>query len=288
MTQVHSPAMSRRRLGVELRRLRARAGRTSAEVAATLGWSPSKLSRVETGKGGLRRRDLDLLLDLYHVADAGPRAELVEMLDHARAPAWWAIYQLPGGYQEYLALEAAAVALDIYQPKLVPGLLQTAEYARAVNRGARAPADLTESMVKARLARQDLLARELPPRVRVLLDEAVLRRPVGGPDVMRRQAYRLLELSDGPAVEFRVLPDGIGEHACMAGSFIIVTVADDVAPEGERTSVYTEGMTGGLVRSLISEVEIYQHAFDLDWQAALDDAASSALLRRLVDDYRIS
>jgi transcriptional regulator with XRE-family HTH domain len=277
--------MLRRRLGAELRRLRERAGHTGAEVADELGWSPSKLSRVESGRSTVRPDDLNLLLDHYQVADPAQRRELTDMVDQAGIRAWWEQHRLTEGLRAYLDLESVAIALDIFHPQLVPGLLQTAEYARAVHQGARAPTDETEETIRTRLARQQILARDRPPRVRALVDEAVLRRPVGGRAVMRRQVRRLVELGEGPAVELRVLPLSAGEYACMAGSFIIVTVPDPAAPEGGVDSVYTEGMTGGLVRTLTPQVAVYRHSFEIDWRAALSAEASAVLLRALVDEY---
>lgn len=285
MSQPHSPAMLRRRIGAELRALREQQGRASGDVAAALGWSASKLSRAETGRAGLSGADLRRLLDAYGVTDPQRRAELTALVERAHERAWWEGYRLQDGYRAYIGLESAAAALDMFQPQLVPGLLQTPEYARAVNRASALPEEVGEASVTARLARQEILGRERPPQVRVLLDEAVLRRPVGGPDVMRRQMLRLVEMSETDVVSIRMIPFASGAYAAMIGPFIVVTLGPDPLTAETESVVYADGLTGGLIRSRPDEVGMYRTAFNRMWAVAPGTDATSKVLRGLVEHY---
>jgi transcriptional regulator with XRE-family HTH domain len=252
--------MLRRQLGAELRRLRDRAGRTVAETAAGLGWSESKLSRIETAVIGIRDPDLERLLDLYAVAGK-ERTRLFTLAGQARQRAWWEVYgnALPDPYESYIGFEAEAVSISTYEVQVVPGLLQTAEYASAVTQadGVFEDREVIEQRVAVRMARQAVLAREHPPKLSAVLDEAVLRRPIGGPDVQRRQLLRLVEASEQPMITIQVLPFSVGAHRALAGSFIVLEFSSD----SDHALVYSEGMTGGVFRSKPAELDSYLASF---------------------------
>ena len=186
-----SPTMRRRRLARELARLREDRGMTIREAAAALEWDPSKLSRVEGLQRGIIVRDVRRLLDLYQVSDETQREALFELARQARQRGWWQAYAdvMPSEYANLIGLEAEAAEIRTYQPELIHGLLQTEDYARAVIRSGR-PGDTAgevDRRVEIRMTRQQILDRDGPPRLRVVLNEAAVRRMVGGPDVMRAQ-----------------------------------------------------------------------------------------------------
>ena len=220
-----SPTVGQRRLAAELRRLRERAGFLGEEAAARLGWSASKLSRIETSKTGVKQGDLRLLLDLYHVGEPH-RAEVLALAREsaqARPVYQAAIAAFPAGYAEFASAEAEAISIWNWEPQVVPGLLQTEGYAREVTRGWYTmfnlpPAEL-EARVDARMLRQRLLTRDQPPDLSTVIDESVIRRRFGDNSVMHQQLERLIESSDMPHVEVRILPLG-GNHPIGTGTFL--------------------------------------------------------------------
>jgi len=250
---------ARRELGSELRRLRGE--RRGADVAVALGWSESKLSRIETAHTGITEGDLDRLLTAYDVR-VDDRDRLRELARRGRARAWWTPYRssVPDPYGEYVALEADAIAICEWEAQVVPGLLQTDEYARAV---IEVGADIGDTAtiqrrLALRMARQAVLTRSPPPALQIILDEAVLHREVGGREVLRRQLARLREASRRPGVELLILPFGAGAHAGQTESFMVLEFE-----EGTRGPiVHIEGLTGGLFRVKTAEVEVYQDALD--------------------------
>ncbi len=187
--------MRRRRLARELARLREDRGMTIREAATALEWDPSKLSRVEGLQRGIIVRDVRRLLNLYQVTDETQREALFELARQAKQRGWWQAYAdvMPSEYATLIGLEAEAAEIGTYQPELIHGLLQTEDYARAVIRIGRPgdTADQVDRRVELRMTRQQILDREDPPRLRVVLNEAAIRRMVGGPDVMRAQLARL-------------------------------------------------------------------------------------------------
>ncbi|MDT4990981.1 MAG: hypothetical protein QOH97_873 [Actinoplanes sp.] len=267
---------ARRELGEELRRLRG--DLKGAVVARALGWSESKLSRIETARTGIRDADLDRLLAQIR-APAEDRRRLRELARRGRARVWWTPYRssLPEAYDEYVALEAEAVELCEWEAQVVPGLLQTDDYARAViEAGAdRADLDVIETRVHLRMNRQGVLLRERPPRLRLVLDQAVLHRVVGGRAVMRQQLWRLGEACDLPGVELRVLPFSAGVHGALAGSFLIFEFGAD-----RPAIAHSEGLTGGVFRTRAAEVAMYRKAFADLCGRALSPADSRALIAR--------
>lgn len=271
---------ARRELGVELRRLRG--GRRGAEVAAALGWSESKLSRIETARTGISDADLERLLRAYGSA-AVDRSRLRELARRGRARVWWAPYRssVAEPYDEYVALEAEALLMSEWEEQVVPGLLQTDEYAHAV---IEVGADVhdPETILRRtalRMARQSVLTRDPPPRLCVVLDESALHREVGGRAVLRRQLHRLHDASHRPHVELRILPFAAGAHAALGESFVIFEFgAGDRAPV-----VHSEDLVGGQLRTKSSDVRVYQDAFvDLRGRA-LSVAETRELIARTGD-----
>jgi transcriptional regulator with XRE-family HTH domain len=276
MVRGHSPTVRRRRLAAELRRLRERAQLTIEDVAEKLECSSSKISRIETGHVGVNPRDARELLRLYGVAD-DQREALVQLSREARKKGWWHAYNevFTGAF---VGLEAEASSLRAYQALLVPGLLQTQDYMRAVIRAARPGATAAEvdKRVKARLARQQLLTDVDPPQYWTVVDEAVLCRSVGGPDVMHAQLNWLAERATLPHVTIQVLPFAAGAHAGMEGPFLILGFPEPADPD----VVYVDNTTTGIYFEDPAEVLRYTLMFDHLRAAALSPDDS---LTRIVD-----
>jgi transcriptional regulator with XRE-family HTH domain len=283
MVSKTSPTLLRRQLGAELRRLREGTHRTVAEIAADLGWSSSKLSRIETASIGISSGDLERLLAGYGV-DGRERSRLLALRGQARQRSWWESYgdALPDPYETFIGFESEAAEILAYEAQLVPGLLQTDEYAKAVTEsdGVYSDPEVLGQRVAVRMARQAVLAREPPPRLSVILDEAVLRRPVGGWDVLHRQLMRLLETAQRPTVTVQVLPFDVGAHRGLAGSFMILEFAEDA----EGPLVYCDGMTGGVLRRKPEEVRSYQTSFAALREAALSPGRSAEFINALTLD----
>jgi transcriptional regulator with XRE-family HTH domain len=269
---------ARRELGSDLRRLRG--DRRGVDVAKALGWSESKISRIETAHTGISEPDLERLLTAYGVR-VEDRERLRDLARLGRARPWWTQYRssVPDPYDEYLSLEGEAILISEWEAQVVPGLLQTDEYARAV---IEAGADVGEPgtiqrRLALRMARQAVLTRDPPPKLRIVLDEAVLHREVGGPEVLRRQVARLAEATRRPGVEIRILPFSAGAHAGQTESFMVLEFA-----AGTRAPiVHSEGLTGGLFRVKPAEVEVYRYALaDLRERALSAEASRTAIADR--------
>ncbi len=274
-----TPTGRRRRLGAELRRLREEAGLTIDRVAEALECSPSKVSRIETGQVSATPRDVRDMLALYGVDDDRLEA-MVQVAREARQRGWWQTFvDVPDGVPAYVGLETAATSIDVYMALLVPALLQTPDYARAVIGAVRPDLPRTEldRRVELRLRRQGLLDQDHPPAMRVLLDDAVLRRPVGGPGVMAAQRRRLLADANRPAVALQVLPVDAGAHAGMDGPFTIF----GFPTPAERDVVALDSAADALYLDLPEQVSRYRRVFELLLPAALPPEASAALIARL-------
>ncbi|GAA1550011.1 helix-turn-helix transcriptional regulator [Actinomadura kijaniata] len=207
-----APTVRRRRLGAELRRLRERMGLTAEEIATRLDWSPSKLSRIENARIGVRVSDVRLLLELYEV-DERHMGELLALAHAATQRGWWAAYEkdLMPGFARFVALEDEADSSSNYVTYSLPGLLQSEEYARYVLESSRSafpaiPPQKVDRRLEVRMRRQRLLFRDPPLRFSAIIDESVLMRSVGERETMRRQLVRLAELTDLPNLELHVLP----------------------------------------------------------------------------------
>jgi transcriptional regulator with XRE-family HTH domain len=272
-----SPIARRRRLGVELRRLRVASGLTIDKVAEELEFSAAKLSRIETGHVSVSPRDVRDMLELYGVAN-DQQAKLMEVARQAREKGWWHAYS-DVQRSPYIGLENAADQIRIYEALLVPGLLQTQEYARAVIRALfpnlRPPQ--VDRWIKVREVRQALLKQDDPPSVWAILDEDVLRRPVGGRKVMQEQLRRLLADSAMDNVTLQVLPLEAGAHAGMHGSFTILGFRDPA----QQDLVYVENATKELYLEGDEELDRYMRAFERLSAAALNVEDSATLLGKL-------
>lgn len=290
-----SPAGStvpRRQLGRHLRELRTAAGYTIAAAAELIQWSPSMLQRVE--KGNMDKvRDVDVR-ELCRIYDAAP--ELVEALiglaRQANTEEWWHSYGdlIPENFDVYVGLETVATSLTAYQSELVPGLLQTADYARTLIRTGypRGSDAEIERRVQLRVKRQALLKRTIRPvRYDVILQEAVLRRVIGSSTIMKAQLKSLADASTRPNVNIRVLPFAAGyPTGDLIGSFTILRF--DTGSKGQAAEppvVYMEGFTGALYVDKPSTVERYGNAHYAIQSAALGDQESRSLLRKLAKEY---
>src|SRR5271157_803929 len=228
--EVRSPTVRRRELGALLRTLRLEKGLTVEQAAERLMFSMSKLSRIETGHGAATRRDIRDLCDLYDVTDEAERDRLMALAREGKQTGWWQSYDLDY-FATYVGLEAAAVGIRYYQSAIVPGLMQTPDYARAMHEAGVpefTPERINE-LVEVRLRRQRLLVQDPPVRLEVVLDEAVLHRLVGGPAVMGAQLDRLIALSNQPNVTMQVIPYTVGAHPAMDSTFNILEFTGSVA-----------------------------------------------------------
>jgi len=274
------PTVRRRRLGAELRRLRDSAGYKLEEVAGMLGVAPSTLSRIETGKAPTKSAYLSQLLELYQVTDAGQRQILVDMAREGHRKGWWAAYDdvLPSGLGVYVGLEAEASGLRSYEIGVVHGLLQTTDYARTILRASapRHTADQIERLVDLRMERQRRLDDDPPLDLWVIHDEAVIRRTVGGPVVMRHQLAHLLVAAGLPGVTLQVLPFDTGAHAGHDGPFSIVEFHD----RSDSEVVYVESTAGPIYLEKDREIRASAEVFDRLRAAALPPEASLDLISK--------
>jgi DNA-binding XRE family transcriptional regulator len=256
------PTVQRMLVGARLRRLRAEMELTREEAAEAIRASEWKIHRLENGQVGFKERDIVDLLRLYEVTDPGEVAEFVALAREANTPGWWQHYGdvLPSWFRTYVDLEAAATLIRTYEGQFVPGLLQTDDYMRAVVHGAHLEdtSDEVGRRVRLRMARQILLTREQPPRLWAVVDEAALRRPVGGKEVMRGQLERLVEATKLPNVTLQVLPFASGAHPAMVGSFSILRFPEQELPD----VVYLEHLTSAIYLNKPDEVDEYLHVME--------------------------
>jgi transcriptional regulator with XRE-family HTH domain len=277
-----SPTVRRRRLAAELRRLRERAGMTGDQVADRVGWSASKLSRIENAHTVPGDAEIRQLLDLYdvegHYAD-----ELFALAQEAAGKGWWETYSptLPPDYASLIGLEAEAQAALSWEPLIVPGLLQTGDYAREVTNGYLeridpVPPSETRRRVEARLARQRVLTRDNPLQLSVVLDQSVLHRRFGDRSVMRSQIKRLLDLSERDNISLRILQLD-GRHPIGTGAFVLLQFGE-VHDVTYQDVVYIENLTGGRYAEEEDEVFRYKRAFDRLVDLALDEQKSREIL----------
>jgi transcriptional regulator with XRE-family HTH domain len=272
-----SPTMRRRRLAAQLRQLREAASLTHEEVAGRLEWDPSKLSRIENRQVGIIARDLRKLLDLYGVTDETQREGYFAMGRESKQRAWWQSYGdvIPGEYGTLIGLESEAVTISSYEQELIPGLLQTEDYTRAIVRAFR-PDDTAQGIAQraeVRLARQQILSRDDPPRLWVVISEAAIRRVVGGPAVMAAQLRTLAEERDRRLVTIQVLPFAAGEHPAMTGSFVILEF-----PAPDPGAVYLENVSSALYLERRTDVDNYARVFRFAQAAALGPKESRDML----------
>jgi transcriptional regulator with XRE-family HTH domain len=257
------PTVQRMLVGAKLRRLRSDLGLTREQAADHIRASAWKIHRLENGQVSFKERDLLDLLDLYEVTDPQEIADTLALAREANHPGWWQHYGdvLPAWFRAYVDLESAASLIRTYEGQYIPGLLQTDDYIRAVVHAAHLTdtSDEVGRRVRLRMARQTLLTREHPPRLWAVVDEAALRRPVGGPGVMRGQLERLLDATKLPNVTLQILPFDTGAHPAMVGSFSILRFADRELPD----VVYLEHLTNAVYLDKRAEVERYLDVMEL-------------------------
>ena len=279
-----SPIVQRRRLRAELRAARLKAKLTQEQVASALDWSLSKVIRIEAGSVGISTTDLKALLSVYGIDDQEHVDKLVALGKAARERGWWSNYRdvLSTELLHLIEYESAAAITRNFEPLLVPGLLQTEEYARAILPD-HAPADSVESLVKIRMKRQELLDRPDGPLLFFILDEAVIRRLVGGKDAMHRQLVRLVELGRRPNVTIEVVPFSAGAHPGLRGPFVVLEFPD---PEDDDV-LYLENSGGDLIsREEPDQVLPYREAFEQLREISLGPEGSAEYLREVADGMR--
>ncbi|MEV4348129.1 helix-turn-helix transcriptional regulator [Actinoplanes sp. NPDC049596] len=280
MNQHRSPTIRRRRLGVELRRHREAARITIDMVAERLGCSTSKVSRIETGHTSATPADVGAMLDIYRVT-AVVKQELVQIAREARQKGWWHPFStvLSGAY---VGLEAATRSIRTYEQQVIPGLLQSEEYAIAMIRAARLGDNDQEiaQRVRVRMERQSLLIQDDPIDLWVVLDEAVVSRPVGGDAVMRDQLAKLINAARLPNVTLQILPFAVGAHAGMDSTFAILEFEE----EGDADVVYIDNATGGLFLEKAEELGKYISIFESIRTTALPPEESIEMIEMLVEE----
>ncbi|WP_245666722.1 helix-turn-helix domain-containing protein [Actinomadura latina] len=273
--------MKRRRLAGELRRHREALGLTLDEVAERLEWSNAKISRIENARVGVLPRDVKYLLNVYAVEDEA-REVLLTLAREARQKGWWHSYgeAIPPWFEVYVGLESDAVTMDKYESEHIPGLLQTADYARAVFEAfpAEDGAEI-DKRVELRMARTARLTASDAPKFWAVLNEAVIHRRVGGDQAMRAQLAYLRDMATRPNITLQVLPFDAGAHPAMSGAFTILGFPEPTDPK----VVFMEGQTGGLYLEKPHEIERYSLAFDHLRAAALRPGDSQELIARVAD-----
>jgi transcriptional regulator with XRE-family HTH domain len=270
-------------LGTQLRRLRETAGIPAESAGYAIRASRSKISRLENGRVGFKIRDVEDLLTLYGVTADEDRSEVLTLARHSNTPDWWTKYHdiLPDWFETYLGLESAAATIRSFEIQFVPGLFQTEEYAQAVTRlghQTASPAEI-QRRVALRRKRQDLLTRSTPPRVWAILDEAVLRRPVGGPQVMRDQLRYLIDASKPSHVTIQVVPFARGGHAGASGSFSVLRFNEQYLPD----IVYVEQLTSAIYLEQRQDVEHYLEIVDQLSGEALTPADTRDFIEHVIN-----
>jgi hypothetical protein len=255
------PTVRRMLIGTQLRRLRSEKGISREQAGEAIRASEWKIHRLENGQVSFKERDIVDLLRLYGVTDPGEVATLVTVAREANEPGWWQRYSdiLPHWFRAYIDLESAATLIRTYEGQFVPGLLQTEDYMRAVIGGAleESPEE-AERRVALRVARQTLLTRANAPMLWAVVDEAALRRPVGGPKVLRAQLERLIEAAKLPNVTLQVLPFNVGAHPAMVGAFGILRFTEQELPD----IIYLEHLTNAVYLDKREDVDHYLHVME--------------------------
>ncbi|MFH9266179.1 MULTISPECIES: helix-turn-helix transcriptional regulator [unclassified Streptomyces] len=278
-----NPTVRRRRLGQELRRLRELKGMTAEEVAERLLVSQSKISRLENGRRSISQRDVRDLCGVYEVEDHRIVDSLMQMAKDSRQQGWWhAFGDIP--YSVYIGLETDAESLRVYEPQMVPGLLQTRAYAEALISGAlpEAPPSDIEKRVNVRSRRQDRVnAAENPLRLWAVIDESALRRVVGDKQVMIDQLEHLVEQSHLPHVTVQVLPFDMGAHPGINGQYAILEFPD----AADSSVVYIEGVTSDLYLEKANDVQRYSVMYEHLRAQALNVEQTREFISKIAKSY---
>ncbi|WP_217206561.1 helix-turn-helix transcriptional regulator [Streptomyces sp. AC550_RSS872] len=278
-----NPTVRRRRLGQELRRLRELKGMTAEEVAERLLVSQSKISRLENGRRSISQRDVRDLCGVYEVEDHRIVDSLMQMAKDSRQQGWWHTFgDIP--YSVYIGLETDAASLRVYDPQVVPGLLQTKQYAEALIAGALPETASTEieKRVQVRMRRQERISTEENPlRLWTVLDEAALRRVVGNRSLMRDQLEQLVEQSQLPHVTVQVIPFDMGAHPGLNGQYAILEFPD----AADSSVVYIEGVTSDLYLEKANDVQKYSVMYEHLRAQALNVDQSRQFIADIAKEY---
>ena len=256
------PTVLRILLGAQLRRLREQRGISREDAGWEIRASGSKISRMELGRVSFKERDVADLLTLYGVIEPRERESLLSLARQANSPGWWHHYGdiMPPGFQSYLGLEAASTLIRTYEIQFVPGLLQTRDYARAImllGHAGEKPEEI-ERRVELRMQRQQVLKRPDPPQLWAVIDEAVLRRPIGGVEVMKAQIEALVEAAKLPNIRLQIIPFHSGGHAAAGGSFAILRFPEPDLPD----VVWVEHLTSSIYLDKREDVDLYAIAME--------------------------
>lgn len=272
------PTLRRRELGAILRALRNERGLTVEQVAGELLCSPSKVSRMETGQRGATPRDIRDLCDLYGVTESGERDRLMTLAREGKQQDWLQNFALP--HRAYVGLEQGATSLRNFQSAVVPGILQVPDYTRALHRAGipQLDGDSIEERVEERYTRQQILTGENAPQVEIILDEAVIHRPLGGPLVMREQLNHIIKTLEWPNVSVRVVPYNVGAHPALESNFTILSFNGQTP-----TIIHAEGLVGQIYLERQQDVERYQNVFDLLRTMALSPKDTALQLEKVCD-----
>lgn len=277
------PTVLRILLGAQLRRLRESRRISLEDAGNAIRASHSKVSRLETGRVGFKDRDIVDLLTLYGVTEQKEREALRTLAARANSPGWWHDYSdvLPNWFEAYVGLEEAASQIRSYEVQFVPGLLQTEDYARGVMLLAYSHPREIDRRIRLRIARQATLDRDDPPNLWVVLDEAVLRRPIGGADAMREQVRHLIDMSQRPNVTIQVMPFSAGGYPVTWGPYSVLRFAEYDLPD----VVYLEQLTSALYLDKPDVVDSYLTVMERLCIDAATPAASLKLLKAALKDY---
>jgi transcriptional regulator with XRE-family HTH domain len=283
-SETTSPVVQRRRLRTELRRARLDAGLTQEQVATAMDWSLSKLIRIENGSVGISLNDLKAILAHYKITDEKRATELIALSRGARERSWWSDYRdLPPRLVQLIEYESASFIIRNFQPMLIPGLLQTEEYATTTTRTLRPQATAQEvrTTVELRMKRQQLLQQSEMPLMFFIVDEGAVRRLVGGQEAMRRQIRRLLGESEKPTVTIELVPFSAGAHPGMQGPFMLFEFPD----AEDDDALYLEGPSESRWnRDDPEEISSFRERFEVLRELSLGPQGSVDLLHRLLGE----
>jgi transcriptional regulator with XRE-family HTH domain len=280
VSEVRSPTLRRRELGALLRARRLELGLTVDQVAERLLCSSSKVSRMETGQRGATQRDVRDLCELYGITDEEERGRLMTLAREGKQQGWWQAFELP--YSTYVGLEQEAHSIKIYQSAVVPGLLQTGDYVRAIHEAwvPKFDPQVIEQRIVERTKRQQLLIRDDAPQIDIILDEAVLHRPIGGAATMKEQLGTVLEICERSNVTVQVVPFEVGAHPALESDFVILKFG------GQTPSiVYVEGLMGRIYLDRAQDVQRYLQVFEHLRVVALSPKDSTDLVTKFHEVY---
>jgi transcriptional regulator with XRE-family HTH domain len=287
MAEGGSPLVQRRRLRAELKKARQVSGLTQEQVAGEMDWSLSKVIRIESASSGISSNDLKALLQLYGVKDPEQVDSLVGLARAARERSWWSTYHdvAPQSLLQLIEYESAASIVRQFETLFIPGILQTEDYASAVIENyydERPGSDLVRALVELRIRRESLFDSDDAPRFHFMLDEAVVRRLVGGPSVMRRQLRRLLEVAEKPNITVEVVPFSAGLHPGMKGPFKIIELADP----RDGDVVFLESHRGDIISDDPQDTSRYKEIFKRLGNASLGRQDSLTYIAGVADEMR--